>query len=124
MVKDFSYCISAQANKNYLLIDNIKNNELLFSLINLNDYSYDCDKSNNFNQLFNFKLQNNPPKLLMNQDFYKFVYLFEDNNQLGIIDCNLNKKFDNINQNEPYFSILLKRDNSKEVIPQICGFRK
>ena len=122
LVKDFSYCISAQANKNYLLIDNIKNNELLFSLINLNDYSYDCDKSNNFNQLFNFKLQNNPPKLLMNQDFYKFVYLFEDNNQLGIIDCNLNKKFDNINQNEPYFSILLKRDNSKEVIPQICGY--
>ena len=121
-MKDFSYCSSAQAYKNYLLIDNIKNNELLFSLINLNDYSFDCDKSNDFNQLFNFKLQNNPPKFLMNQNFNKFLYLFENNNQLGIINCNFNKKFDNINQNEPHFNISLKLDNSLEVIPKVSGY--
>ena len=122
LVKDFSYSFSAQTYKNYLLIDNIKNNELLFTLINLNDYSFDYDKSNDFNQLFNFKLQNNPPKFLMNQNFNKFLYLFENNNQLGIINCNFNKKFDNINQNEPHFNISLKLDNSLEVIPKVSGY--
>ena len=124
LVKTFKYHYNAQTNKNYLLIDDIKNNDLQFSLINLDNYNSDNDRSKEFNRILNLKLENNPPKFCFNKDFLKFGYLYEDFNQLEIIDCTIYKKFDqnNENQNNPNLNIILIKDNDVEIVPKIFGY--
>ena len=51
--------------------------------------------------ILNFKIKNNnPPKIILNQDFHKFLYLYEDKNQLGLIDCTFDKKIEYSNKNK------------------------
>ena len=117
--KSFKYYSSAIADNNYLLFDNIKNNNLNFSLINLDNYNIENNFEYDFCGLFNFKLNDEPPKLYLTQNFSKFIYLCEDNNQIGII--NLNKQLKQ-NNNEFINKIDLKRDNKTEIIPIVYQF--
>lgn len=115
--RQFNYYSNVQVYKNKLLFDKVNNNNLWFSLINLNNYSsVDYDK---FSQIINFKINNNPPKILANKNLSKFVYLFEDNNQISEIDFSL---YENINFREEINNIVeirLTKENRREVIPTI-----
>ena len=116
----FSYYANAQTNTKYLLFDKLTNNKLLFVLINLNDYSNEYNY--HFNNLLNFKINNNPPKIILNKDFSKFIYLFKDSNQLGVVDFTLNKQFGEDNQNSQNIRIILKSDNDSEIHPKIHDY--
>ena len=123
LVKTFNYYFNAQVSNNYLLLDKNNNNKYLFSLINLNDYKFDYKLSCDFNQLLNFKIKNNnPPKIILNQDFHKFLYLYEDKNQLGLIDCTFDKKIEYSNKNKQNLKIILTKDNLSEIVPTIYDF--
>ena len=119
--KAFNYSLNFITTDNYLFLDNIKDNELQFSLIDLRNYS---NKENtSFVQLLNFKIDNNPPKLLLNENFKKFVGLY-DNNQLCIINYTLNKNIENNNNEDKndISKLIFRKDNSIEVIPSIDLF--
>ena len=119
--KAFNYSLNFITTDNYLFLDNIKDNELQFSLIDLRNYS---NKENtSFVQLLNFKIDNNPPKLLLNENFKKFVGLY-DNNQLCIINYTLNKNIENNNNEDKndISELIFRKDNSIEVIPSIDLF--
>ena len=123
LVKTFNYYFNAQVSNNYLLLDKNNDNKYLFSLINLNDYKFDYKLSCDFNQLLNFKIKNNnPPKIILNQDFHKFLYLYEDKNQLGLIDCTFDKKIEYRNKNKQNLKIILTKDNLSEIVPTIYDF--
>ena len=117
----FKYYSSAITDNNYLLFDNIKNNNLNFSIINLDNYNIENNVDYDFCRLLNFKLNNQPPKLYLTQNFSKFIYLYEDTNQIGIINLKLNKQLEQ-NNNELINKINLKRDNQTEVIPIVHQF--
>ena len=117
----FRYHSSALADNNYLLFDNIEDNNLNFILINLDNYSIENNIKYDFCQLLNFKTNNEPPKLYLTQNFSKFIYLYEDNNQISIINLKLNKELEQ-NNNELINKIDLKRDNQTEIIPIVSGF--
>ena len=122
LVKNFyNYYSNVQVNQNYLLFDKKENNKLLFKLINLNNYTIENNYYYDFCELLNFKINNNPPKIKLNKNFSKFIYLFEDNNQISLIDFSLNKKLKE-NENKQNLNIKLKKDNLKEVIPVIYKF--
>ena len=93
---DFNYFSTVLADNNYLLIDYIKEKELQFSLINLSTLSIEKDK--HLIGLLNFKIDNNLPKIILNKDFSKLIYLYGDN-QICIEDymCENNNK----NRNNP-----------------------
>ena len=57
----------------------------------------------------------------MTQNFSKFIYLYEDNNQISIINLKLNELLDKIDNNIND-KIILKIDNQGEVIPIIHQF--
>ena len=117
----FKYHSSALADNNYLLYDIIEDNNLNFILINLDNYSIENNIQYDFCQLLNFKINNEPPKLYLTQNFSKFIYLYEDNNQISIINLKLNKELEQ-NNNELINKIDLKRDNQTEIIPIVSGF--
>ena len=117
----FRYHTSAIADNNYLLFDNIKDNNLNFVLINLDDYCIENNIEYDFCRLLNFKINNEPPMIYLTQNFSKFIYLYEDNNQIGIINLKLNKQLEQ-NNNELINKIDLKRDNQTEIIPIVYQF--
>jgi len=119
--KAFNYSSNFVATDNYLLFDNIKDDDLQFSLIDLKNYSNKDNTS--FVQLLNFKIDNNPPKLLLNENFKKFVGLY-DNNQLCIIDYTLikNIKDNNDERAKDISELKFIKDNDIEVIPSIDIF--
>ena len=88
----FNYHTNALVDKKYLLIDNINNNNLNFSLINLDNYSIEKNYYD-FCRLLNFKIDNNPPKIYLTENFSKFIYLYKGNNQVSVIDFSLNKQY-------------------------------
>jgi len=115
----FNYYSNVQVYKNNLLFDKVNNNNLLFSLINLNNYS--SVDYNKFSELINFKINNNPPTIFANKNLSKFVYLFEDNNQISEI----NFTYENQNFREENYQIeqiKLTKENQKEVIPNIFNY--
>ena len=69
----FNYHTNALVDKKYLLFDNIKNKDLNFSLVNLDNYSIE-NNYYDFGRLLNFRLDNNPPKIYLTQNFSKFIY--------------------------------------------------
>ena len=81
--QQFNYFNNVSINDNYLLFDNIKENEIQFNLINLKDMKN--EKDNELLEFFNFKITNYFPKILINNNFEKFIFLYE-NNQLCIAD--------------------------------------
>ena len=101
-----TYYLNFIANDNYLLYDNIKDNELLFSLINLSDLSN--EKNNNLLQSFNYKIDNNIPKLLTSNSFKDFIFLY-DNNQLCIDEYILYNEI-NIKKNKNIKKINIKKN--------------
>ena len=116
--KAFNYSYNFIAADNYLFFDNIIDDDLQFSLIDLRNYS---NKENEeFVQLLNFKIDNNPPKLLLNENFKKFVGLYE-NNQLCIINYTLIKNIENNNNEDKkdLSELKFRKDNNIEVIPSI-----
>ena len=104
--KKLTYYLNFIANDNYLLYDNIKDNELLFSLINLSDLSN--EKNNNLLQSFNYKIDNNIPKLLTSNSFKDFIFLY-DNNQLCIDEYILYNEI-NIKKNKNIKKINIKKN--------------
>ena len=66
-------------------------------------------------------MNNDPPKLYLTQNFSKFIFLYEGNNQIGIINLKLNKQLEQ-NNNEFMNKIDLKRDNKTEIIPIVYQF--
>ena len=118
----FNYYSSALADNNYLLIDKVIHNNLNFTLINLDDYSIKNDFGYDFCQVLNFKIDNNLSKIYLTQNFNKFLYLYEENNQIGIIDLKLNKPLKQKDNNEINFKLNLKKDNNIEIIPSIYKY--
>ena len=117
----FNYHTNAIADKKYLLFDNIKNNNLNFSLVNLDNYSIE-NNYYDFCLLLNFKIDNNPPKIYLTQNFSKFIYLYENNNQVSVIDFSLNKKLQQNENNIINLKYSLQRDNDIEIIPEIYKY--
>ena len=91
--KKFNYYSNIVANDISLLFDNIKDNEVQFSLLNLSDLS----NNNNLNEFFNIKIYNYFPKIIFNYNFEIFIYLY-DNNQLCITDYIPNEDKSNTNE--------------------------
>ena len=72
----FKYYMSAIEDNNYLLFDNIRNNKLNFSLINLDNYNIENNFNYDFCVLLNLKINNAPLKLYLTQNFSNlFVYM-------------------------------------------------
>ena len=117
--RQFEYYSNVQFYKNYLVFDK-KNNNLSFFLINLNNYS--SVENYNFSEILNFKINNNPPSIFANKNLAKFIYLFEDNNQISEIDFSLYKNLDVREEINQILQISLIKENKKEVIPQIRDF--
>ena len=115
----FNYYSSALGDNNYLLIDNIKNNNLIFTLINLDNYTIENNFGHDLCQVLNFKIDNNPPKIYLAKNFKKLIYLYEDDNQIGLINIKLSKTLEQQNNNKINFKISLKKDNNSEIIPSI-----
>ena len=118
----FKYNSNAIADINYLLFDSIENNTLNFSLINLDTYNVENNFVYDFCGLLNFKIDNKPPKLYLTDNFSKFIYLYEDNNQISIINLKINNQLEQKNQIELNNKIVLKKDNEEEIIPSIYQF--
>jgi hypothetical protein len=93
--KTFNYNYNVSGDKNYLLFDTIIKNELQLFFIDLSNFANQENKQ--LIQLLNFKINNNIPKIVLNQGFKKFINIY-DNNQLCIMDyvCEQNL----INNNE------------------------
>ena len=121
---NFNYYSSAQIDNKYLLFDNIKDNNLYLSLINLDDYSIENNYDYDFCQLLNFRINNNPPKIYLAENLSKFIYLYEDDNQIGIIDLTLNKYLEqnDNDKNNLKYQVNLKKDHDTEIIPKISRF--
>ena len=118
----FNYYSNALAENDYLLIDNIKNNNLIFTLINLDDYSIKQNFEYDFGNVLNFKIDNNPPKIYLTKNFKKFIYSYEDDNQLVISNLKLNKPLEQKDNKEINYKINLKKDNNSEIIPSIHDY--
>ena len=105
--KSFNYFSNIVANDKYLLFDNMNENNLEFSLIDLSNFS---NKENaKIIQLLNFKIDNNP-KILVNQNFKKLGHLY-DNNQLCILDYIYDENIEDNNlNNENIMKINLSKD--------------
>ena len=101
--------------------DNIVNNKLQFSFIDLP--SLENKDNNQFIQLLNFKIDNDPPKIFFNQGFKKFINLYENNNQLCIVDFTLKEiELDNNEIDNEIKEINLTKDNDLEIIPKIYNY--
>jgi hypothetical protein len=92
-------------------------------LVNLDNYSIE-NNYYDFCRLLNFKIDNNPSKIYLTENFSKFIYLYEGNNQVSVIDFSLNKKeMEQNNNNIINLNINLKRDiNSVEIFPEIYNY--
>ena len=118
----FKYYSSAIADNNYLLFDDINNHNLSFSLINLDNYNIESNFNYDFCSLLNFKINNGPPRIYLTQNYNKFIYLYEDNNQISIVNLQLNKQLELNNNSNINNKIVLKRDNQAEIIPIVYQF--
>ena len=119
--KQFSYNSNFVVDKKYLLFDNIINDELQFSFIDLSNLSK--KENNQLTQLLNFKINDNLPKIMLHQNFKQFIALY-DNNQLCIVDYIYNEEclnYNNINENISNISELNSIKNSI-IIPNIYTF--
>ena len=110
--KNIKYNSKVTAENNYLLYDEIVNNKLQFSFIDLSNFSN--IENNNFIELLNFKINYNLPKILLNKEFKKIINIY-DNNQLCIIDYIYKNEL--INENVHINEINLIKDNESEIIP-------
>lgn len=121
--KTFTYYFILQINNNYLLFNSMKDNTIQFSLINLNELSN--EKNDQLIELINFKEDNNLPKIILNNSFKTFIYLYESN-QLCYGDYMIDRKKDNlnkINQNKNIKNIKVVR-NYDYKIPKIDDYSK
>ena len=124
--KKYNYFCNIVANDKYLLFDNIKENIVQFSFIDL---------SNNLNEenhelktLFNFKVDNFYPKIFLFNTQYKFINIYE-NNQLCIVDYKLNEKEkkDEHNDENNFKNIIrieIKQLYKRQIIPKIIEHSK
>ena len=113
--KKYDYFSNIIVYDKYILFDNIKENELQFSLIDLSKNSY--IENSELGILLNFKIDNNYPEILSWNFKNKFINLFE-NNQICITEYKLNDKeinFNNIPQNVN--KIILKPNYKSNLIP-------
>ena len=120
--KSLQYYSNVQAYKNYLLFDKVINNELIFSLFNLDNYSEQNNFYINFSELLNFKMTNNPPKIFLNKNLSKFIYLLEDDNQINEIEFTSNKKINFREENEQILELKLNKENREEIVPTIHAY--
>jgi hypothetical protein len=120
----FKYHSNAIVDGNYLLFDNIDKSTLNFSLINLYNYNIENNFGYDFCGLLNFKIDNGPPKIYLTDNFSKFIYLYEDNNQISVINLKLNNQLEQKNMDELYNKIILKKDNKIPIIYRFCSIHK
>lgn len=110
-------------NDNYILFDQIRNNKIQFTCINLTKSSIDENNEENKEliELLNFNINIKYPKILLS---YKniFIHLFEEN-QLCLVKYKLNKinniksiPANNINE------IKLIHKNDEKIIPKNINF--
>ena len=118
--KKFNYYKNLVVNDNYLLFDKIIENEIHFSLLNLEDCSEET-KNDLLKELFNFKAYYYFPKILLNNNnFENTIYLYE-NNQLSILEYNNKDNNKNIiTQNQMTKKITIKENANK--LPKIIDF--
>ena len=115
--KQFNYFLNVIGNDNYLLFDNVKNNEVQFSLIKLTDLSN--EDNNILLNLFNFKLDTNLPKIIMNNNLNNFIYLF-DNNQLCLTEYIYKNNEIKNNYKENIKEIIIRKNGV--ITPKIDSF--
>ena len=117
--KTFNYYKNLVVKDNYLLYDTINENEINFSLINLDDI-WKERKDNFLIELFNFKEYYYFPKILLNNNFENMIYLYE-NNQLSIVEYKSVKNNQNIIiQNQMNKKIKIKENANK--LPKIIYY--
>ena len=120
---NFNYYKNVIVNNNYLLFDTINDNEIHFSLLNLEDLSKKENKNNFLKELFNFKAYYYFPKILLNNNFEDMIYLYE-NNQLSIVEYKYEKYNKNIinqiNQNQMIKKITIKENANN--LPKIIDY--
>ena len=121
MLENYYYYHSfVTINDNYILFDQIKNNKIQFTCINLTKSSIDENNESNKEliELLNFNIDINYPKILLSNNNI-FIHLFEQN-QLCIVKYKLNKinNIKSISTNK-INEIKLIHKNEKIIIPEI-----
>ena len=115
--KTYNYHSIIQTDDKYLLFDIIKEDKLQFSIIDLSNYN--DKRSDKLIKLIDLKIQSNPPKILLNQNFNKFIYSYDDN-QLCVVNLFLNEpKIENNVIEKDIIPIKLKKINNSEIKPKI-----
>ena len=112
--KIYNYYSQIIGNGKYLLFDNLVNENIQYSVI---DLSSNLNIENHeFTEIFKFKLNNNNPDFILSNNKFTFISIYE-NNQLSINNYKLNELEDNHNfQNIRKATIISKIE--KEIIPK------
>ena len=112
--KTFTYYSNIVINDHYLLFDNLIENNFQFTLIDLSNFSKIEDSK--LINLLNIKIDN-IPKILLNHNFTKFIYLY-DNSQLCLVDYHFNENMNDNNVSKgKIMKIFLSKNNNYEIVP-------
>ena len=118
--KYYSYHSFIITNDKYLFFDEKRDNQIQFTVIPLQNF-INNEHYQNIKELFNFKIEINPLKLLTCNNNEIFINLYEQN-QLSIVNFNIiNLKIDD-KKNKNINEIKLKQKNSINIIPESYNF--